>query len=74
MSTVKAPCEGPLLDGVVKFALQSRSDFKKGDVLEKFELLESGYVASEPTVVPKQGQEGVDIAMVATHIPDVRSQ
>jgi hypothetical protein len=66
---VKAPREGHLLDGVVKFALSTRGDFKKGTHFKSLSFPSRGmYVVSAPMIVPKQGLYGVYIAMVATHV------
>jgi carotenoid cleavage dioxygenase-like enzyme len=64
-----APGEGILIDGVVKFALQSSETQKKGDVLGKFTLPADWYAVSEPTVIPKKGKDGVYILMMATNVP-----
>lgn len=77
MKIYKAPEEGILLAGVVKFALEDNeaSGVTKGDVLGTFSLPDTWYAVSEPTVVAKQrGSDeergGVYILLIATQVTD----
>ena len=69
----KTPGEGILIDRVVKFALtdDTHEGVQRGDVLGRFKLPPGFYGVTEPTIVPKMGNENECYVVVAgTQVPE----
>lgn len=66
------PNTGVTFDSVVKFAALAGDGYEKGDVIGRFQLQDRWFCVSEPTVVPKVGQEGEGeyILLIASHVPE----
>lgn len=71
----KQPKEGMAPGGIAKFALKDDKSkgIVKGDVVGLYKSPDRWFPVSEPTVVPKQGddcEKGEYVLMIATHVPE----
>lgn len=73
----KAPDEGVLFDGFIKFAMTDNEEagVKKGDMVDKYTISENWYPVSEPTIVGKKNPDGSDkegsyLVFLESHVPE----
>jgi carotenoid cleavage dioxygenase-like enzyme len=54
----------------VKFAGTTTDEHQKGDIIGQFTFPERFFGVSESTVIPKKGNDGEYMAVIATNVPE----